>query len=270
MGVACGPRRHLQERGGWARSLCPGAPDRLGQGTGPRSGRRRSGRAVSLLRSTALMGDLAWPVRQTARWVRDGVLPVLMPGPHSNPHFLYPEPTLSPKGVWLSCPLRPPWASLYSPCPSCTPHAAGAGDHLLLAHLALLLKDTDACAGPQTLGSPLGPAPQVCLEGPGQAQFLGCSPAALGRAQHPLPCVPGASRCRACPGVGPEGLSSLAQRSWGPAGPGLEAVAPISALSPHFHALAGICPHCSRPVPTLPDTPRVPHSGHLSLCPRPR
>lgn len=168
--------------------------------------------------------------------------------------------TLTPslqKGFWLYCPVRPRGLALQPlPLPH-APHRGRWGPRTWLP--ALLRKDTGACAGPRPWTHRPG-RHTLRLESlpPGRPEAAGCQAQFRGAHREPwggpstlLPvCL--SALAEGLPGVGLQRLSSLAQMSWGPAGPGLEAVAPISTLSPHFYALARICPRCSRPVRTLP------------------
>lgn len=127
------------------------------------------------------MGHLARLTGKTAIWVTDARVPL---GPSnanawsSNPHFP-PSPTLhSPKGVpslllWtIPCGL-----ASQAPCPSwALPPGPQEVVHLHQAHLALLLKDTDACAWPQTLESSLRVEPEVCMEILASSLHLGSGP----------------------------------------------------------------------------------------------
>lgn len=169
MGVACSPRRHLQKRGGlarsWPRPLCPGDPDRLGQGPRPRSKQEQSGRGChpGALHHTdgspglvdeadsqvgerwGLSGANAWPSFQP---------PLPLPRTHPLSRRGSGSTAWSVPLLLLHRPPRRPW------------------DHLLQAHPAVLLSNRDAVLGPRPQ-SHLSGSTTVCRECPGCPLHLG-------------------------------------------------------------------------------------------------
>lgn len=244
-----------------AQVTVPTGPGQAGPGPrGSEASRSRSGRGGQPGALGHTDGSLAWPMRQTARWVRDGVLPVLMPALIPTPTSSTPNPPSLPKGLWLYCLVHPPWASLCGPCSSCTAHPAGPG----LTRLCSLTTEMP-CWAPDS-GTTSRANTTVCLECPGRPLHLGWI---LLDPHFPTPALPaappGLTFLMRTTGLQPAvlGLTGGARTSpqdrWTPRGQDTQRAVRYWPLEPVMPPRRPICPLSTCKIHALHRVHRPPH-----------